>query len=231
MQRKIQIQNYMITYTLLIKNVKNINLHINQNGEIVVSCNAYVPIEKVDAFVISKMNWIIEKMKLIQKKKEIAKQTDVLLYLGKKYPVEEITSKYNGIKIEDNKCTCYIQESEDKIKIYTKFYREMANKLFPIMMQEVYAKMCVDYDLVMPTLKVRFMTSRWGSCMPRKNQITLNIQLIHYDRKFIEYVILHELAHLIQPNHSKAFYRVIEKYMPDYQNVSKNGPKIFLENE
>lgn len=44
----------------------------------------------------------------------------------------------------------------------------MANKLFPIMMQEVYAKMCVDYDLVMPTLKVRFMTSRWGSCMPRK---------------------------------------------------------------
>lgn len=70
MQRKIQIQNYMITYTLLIKNVKNINLHINQNGEIVVSCNAYVPIEKVDAFVISKMNWIIEKMKLIQKKKK-----------------------------------------------------------------------------------------------------------------------------------------------------------------
>ena len=62
--------------------------------------------------------------------------------------------------------------------------------------------------------------------MPSKNQITLNLQLIHYDEKFIEYVVLHEYAHLIQPNHSKAFYHVIEKYMPDYKKISNNGPKL-----
>ena len=57
--------------------------------------------------------------------------------------------------------------------------------------------------------------------MPKKNQITLNSQLIHYQERFIDYVVIHEYAHLIQPNHSKAFYSIIEKYMPDYKRCSK----------
>ena len=74
-----------------------------------------------------------------------------------------------------------------------------------------------DYINNETALKILKMTSRWGSCMPKKNQITLNSQLIHYQERFIDYVVIHEYAHLIQPNHSKAFYSIIEKYMPDYK--------------
>ena len=69
----------------------------------------------------------------------------------------------------------------------------------------------------MPTIKIREMKSRWGSCIPAKQQITLNKRLIHYPVEFIEYVVLHEFVHLIQPNHSKAFYHIIEYHMPDYK--------------
>ncbi len=65
------------------------------------------------------------------------------------------------------------------------------------------------------------MKSRWGSCIPAKQQITLNQNLIHYPIEFAEYVILHELVHFIQPNHSKAFYQIIEYYMPDYKERIK----------
>ena len=103
----------------------------------------------------------------------------------------------------------------------------MTQKILSQKMKSVYEIMNLDYGISEPTLKIRKMTSRWGSCTPKKNQITLNSQLIHYNERFIDYVVIHEYAHLIQPNHSKAFYAIIEKYMPDYKEVSKNGPKLF----
>lgn len=226
MQRKIKIDNVEIVYTLIIKNVKNVNMHITQKGEIVVSCNAYVPLNKVDEFVASKCRWIIEKVKAVQKRQSILLNDERFLFLGKSYPIKTVLSKTSGVRLNENECIIYKKENDDESKILLKYEKEMTQKLFRYKMKEVYEKMAKDYHIKEPILKIRSMTSRWGSCMPKKNQITLNSQLIHYDERFIEYVILHEYAHLIQPNHSKAFYAVIEKYMPDYKIVSRNGPKL-----
>ena len=228
MQRIVQISNYQIRYTLLIKNVKNVNMRIEKSGEIVVTCNSYIPIEKVDAFVISKFEWIIKNVEQVKRKKKLLESNQFYLYLGKKYLIEIIDSNHSGAKFLDNKLIVYKTENEDIEKIIQKFEKDISSKYFKKIMREVYEKMVLDYPISEPVLKIRNMTSRWGSCMPSKNQITLNLQLIHYDEKFIEYVVLHEYAHLIQPNHSKAFYHVIEKYMPDYKKISDNGPKLMV---
>ena len=65
------------------------------------------------------------------------------------------------------------------------------------------------------------MKSRWGVCFPNKHSITLSTRLIHYPVECFEYVLLHEYAHFLVPNHSKEFYEVIEKYMPDYKERIK----------
>ena len=218
--------NYKIRYTLLIKNVKNVNMRIEKSGEIVVTCNSYIPVEKVDAFVISKFEWIIKNVEQVKRKKKLLESDQFYLYLGKKYLIEIIDSNHSGAKFLDNKLIVYKTDHDDIEKIIQKFEKEISSKYFKKIMKEVYEKMALDYPITEPSLKIRNMTSRWGSCMPSKNQITLNLQLIHYDEKFIEYVVLHEYAHLIQPNHSKAFYHVIEKYMPDYKKISNNGPKL-----
>ena len=225
MQRIIQVQNVRIRYTLIIKNVKNINMHIEKTGEIVVSCNRYVPVEKVDAFVGSKCQWIVDKVNEVHRKKKILDNPERYLYLGKSYPIEIIESYTSGIKIT-NKCIIYKKENDDISELIKKFEKEETKRLFKNKMIEVYEKMSNDYDIQLPSLKIRNMTTRWGSCIPSKNQITLNHQLIHYDESFLEYVVIHEYAHLIQPNHSKAFYRIIEKYMPNYKQISDNGPKL-----
>lgn len=226
MQRIVQISNYQIRYTLLIKNVKNVNMRIEKSGEIVVTCNSYIPVEKVDAFVISKFEWIIKNVEQVKRKKKLLESDQFYLYLGKKYLIEIIDSNHSGAKFLDNKLIVYKTDHDDIEKIIQKFEKEISSKHFKKIMKEVYEKMALDYPITEPSLKIRNMTSRWGSCMPSKNQITLNLQLIHYDEKFIEYVVLHEFAHLIQPNHSKAFYHVIEKYMPDYKKISNNGSKL-----
>lgn len=226
MQRIVQVSNYKIKYTLIIKQVKNVNLRIEKNGEIIVTCNPYVPIEKVDAFVMDKCKWIVERLNEITRHKQLLEDETYYLYLGKRYMIEVVESSYSGVKIEPQKLIVYKRESDDVKKILENYEREMATRLFRKMMSEVYEKMSMDYSIKLPTLKIRNMKSRWGSCMPSKNVITLNLQLIHYDTRFIEYVIIHEYAHLIQPNHSKAFYRVIEKYMPDYKKVMNDGSKL-----
>ena len=227
MLRKIKVNNLEIPYTLIIKNVKNINLHITRKGEIVVSCNAYVPLKKVDEFVGMKCQWIFEKIAMIQRQQKILQDDQRFLFLGKSYPIKTVLSRTNGVRLSEGICIIYKKENEDELKILAKYEKEMTQKILSQKMKLVYEIMNLDYGISEPTLKIRKMTSRWGSCTPKKNQITLNSQLIHYNERFIDYVVIHEYAHLIQPNHSKAFYAIIEKYMPDYKEVSKNGPKLF----
>ena len=69
----------------------------------------------------------------------------------------------------------------------------------------------------MPVLKTRTIKTRWGTCIAKKGIITLNKRLIEAPLNCIEYVITHELCHLIHPNHSKAFYEMLTVFMPDWK--------------
>lgn len=73
------------------------------------------------------------------------------------------------------------------------------------------------YNLKFPTLKIRTMKTRWGSCTPAHNSVTLNRNLLAYPRETIKYVAVHELCHMIHPNHSKDFYDLLEKILPDWK--------------
>ena len=75
-----------------------------------------------------------------------------------------------------------------------------------------------DYNIERPEIYVRNMTTRWGSCIPSKKRIGLNLQLIKADERCIEQVILHELIHFIHPNHSKNFYFILTQIMPDWKD-------------
>ena len=65
------------------------------------------------------------------------------------------------------------------------------------------------------------MTSRWGVCNVKSKTVTLNLELIKYDLKYLDYVIVHELSHLIYANHSKDFWNVVSKYVPNYKKIRK----------
>lgn len=91
--------------------------------------------------------------------------------------------------------------------------REMRESVPPLM------EYWVDrMGLEMPKLTLRRMTTRWGTCNKVKRHVTLNLELGRRDPELLEYVIVHELAHLIVPNHSKHFYAVMDMYLPGWQD-------------
>ena len=77
------------------------------------------------------------------------------------------------------------------------------------------------YHLKKPKITIRTMTSRWGSCTPAKCKITINKNLIYPPQKCLEYIVLHELAHLIEANHSERFYAIIAEIMPNWKERRK----------
>ena len=72
-----------------------------------------------------------------------------------------------------------------------------------------------------PDLKIRKMSTRWGVCNTKLKTVTLNLELIKRDTKYLDYVIVHELSHLIHANHSREFWALVEENMPQYKKYRK----------
>ena len=107
-----------------------------------------------------------------------------------------------------------IDDTKLKESIVEDFYKIKAEDHFKKVINK-YKHLYVD-DVV---FKIRKMKTRWGSCNPAKKYINLNQELIKKSKKAIEYVVLHEIAHLKHYNHDNGFYNYLSAYMPDWKDV------------
>ena len=142
------------------------------------------------------------------KKKE---NNDGFFYLGKRYDVVYVDS--NDIIFGEEKV--FINKNLD----IDKWYKRQAKRYFLERFYLMYSKF--SKKVPYPDLKIRKMTSRWGVCNTRLKTITLNLELIKRDTKYLDYVIIHELSHLVHPDHSAGFWRLVGENCPDYKKIVK----------
>ncbi|MFW6016452.1 MAG: M48 family metallopeptidase, partial [bacterium] len=100
------------------------------------------------------------------------------------------------------------------------WYLKKAEEVFLEIFERLYEKIYPSRK-IKPKISIKKMKTRWGSCNKKLNRINLNLKLIHQPLVCIEYVITHELIHLMHPNHSKKFYNMLEVVMPDYKSKKK----------
>lgn len=224
--RQIHCGNRVIEYHLTRKNVKNINLRIKVDGRILVSANSTVPENYIDNIVRQKSEYIV---RMLNKNDETRKHS------------QEIPRKYvsgEGYEVLGKSLRLIVREGleekvlSDGVYIYLtvkdmtdfrkkellmgKWISEYRRKIFKEIIDNAY-KIFQKYDVPYPQLKTRYMISKWGTCQPQQKVITLNSKLIEKPKSCIEYVVLHEFAHFIYPNHSKEFYGFITMLMPDWK--------------
>ena len=105
-------------------------------------------------------------------------------------------------------------------RMWLNFWKRMGQNFMEELAQQVYSEFQqAGYTVPTPTLRLRYMTSRWGSCMPLKEIITMNTRLLLGPTEFAHYVMVHEFAHFIEPNHSSRFYKVMSDMLPNWQQV------------
>ena len=130
-------------------------------------------------------------------------------YLGKSYNVV-FDNRVTTINIEDGTIICHDEEALNK------FYLEECNRVFA---EEIeICKKCFN-SLPEFSFKIRKMRTRWGVCNVKTKTVTLNSLLLKYEIDKLDYVIIHELSHLIYANHSKDFWNLVSKYCPKYKEM------------
>lgn len=218
-----------IEYIHKVKKVKNINLRVKHDGTVYVSSSPKVSVEFIQNFVASKGEFIQEalaKFEGFQKKTSSIRPGEELYLLGKKVPIHRIQSEKNDARFDPQTEALYLMikspaAAQDLEKLQEDWVRAAAGEMYPLVLEKMYPRFA-DFNIPKPKLKIRKMKSRWGSCNYTHKVITLSLNLMAAPVECIEYVMVHELAHLVHPNHSKEFHQVVEQVMPDWKKRKKH---------
>ena len=201
------------------KDVKNITLKVRPNGEAILTAPKTASDEPIKFIIEKRAKWIAQKRtffaSFMTPQKEYVSGED-FKYLGRSYRLKVVQSKEERVKLQRGYLELFVKDKSDikrKENLIYEWYYEKARLYFFNILQEF--NKIVKQDI--KSVKIRQMKTRWGSCNPYKSYINLNIELIKKPKACIEYVVFHELAHLLYPNHSKQFYDYLTLYMPDWQ--------------
>lgn len=206
------------------KGMKSIRLRVEDDGAIRVSLPYGVPYAAAEQFVQQRAQWIEQALSRLAKKappmcaETLDDGTGVRL-LGRAYLVRRGEGAAS-ICADHSRGLLWITgagpEDESALRArFDRWWRAESLALYSALCKR-YLPFFSAYGVAMPDLSVRRMTSRWGSC-GSNGRICLNYFLLRAPMPAVEYILLHELTHLINPSHNRAFYSFIAQIMPDWK--------------
>ncbi|WP_186429474.1 M48 family metallopeptidase [Clostridium sp. BSD9I1] len=210
------------------KKIKNIYLRVTApQGKVQVSAPKNIDNEAIKKFVISKISWIKkhqDKYKYKNQPKQCIREyvSGESVYLwGRKYVLEVgYLNKNNDIKINGDKLILQVRENstvEQREKALNEWYRENIKSEIPKLLEKWQKIIGVTAE----EWGVKNMKTRWGTCNVRDKRIWLNLQLAKKPPKCLEYVVVHELVHLLEKSHNNIFVGYMDKFLPSWRAIKK----------
>jgi predicted metal-dependent hydrolase len=215
------------------KRRKTISLHIKEDGEIVVYAPYHTPKGEIEEFLKERESWIVKKISEQEKSTREAEKAFIpgekFLYLGEWYPLEigDNHHKDHPLKLSFGKFILdkdYIEEAKD---LFIQWYKREAK-------EKIVRR--IDYysnrlQLFPKGTKITSAKYRWGSCS-RDNRLSFSWRIIMAPLSIIDYILIHELVHIKEKNHSKRFWSYLESVLPEYRKprlwLKKNGHSLQL---
>lgn len=188
---------------------KTLSIRIGKQGEIIVKTPKKVSQKIILDFLEKHKTWISEKQSLFEKNSQKFEIWEKFLFFWKEFDLCELESKNdkNILIFDSEKFFTNTKNSEILKELFIKFYKKEAKKYISKKIYEI----CETLNLSFNKLKITSASFRWGSCNSKKN-INFSFRLIMAPKNSIDYVIIHELAHLSEMNHSKAFWDLVQNY-------------------
>lgn len=206
---KYEIDNEIYDVIIEKKNNKNLYIRVKEDLTILVTTN-YLTSKKQIIDILNNNQDYVRKM-IIKRKQELEK-SKYILYLGNKYDLV-FSNLFDSVEVDNNKIY-----AKDKTQ-FDKWYKKQMQIIFDERYELLYNKF--EEEIPHFRMRIREMKTRWGVCNVKSKTVTLNARLIEYPLEALDYVIVHELSHLIHFNHSKNFWNLVEKYKPDYKIIRK----------
>lgn len=206
---KYKIDNEIYNVIIEKKNNKNLYIRVKEDLNIYVSANYFVTKKQIKEVLDNNYEYL---RKMLEKRKNEVEKNNHIYYLGHCYDLV-ISNLFHEVELDNNKI--YASNS----KAFEKWYKKEIKKVFTQHLEMMYN--LFEEKISFPDLRIRIMKTRWGVCNIKTKTITLNSRLIEYNLEALDYVIIHELSHLVHFNHSKEFWKLVEKYIPNYKKIRK----------
>lgn len=205
----VSINNNKYEVVIIRKDNKNTYIRVKEDLKIYVTTNRRTSDKSIEKLINENYSNIISMVERAKRKKEKSEKS---MILGKEVDVISF-SMQDKPELYNNKF--YVKD----ISKLDKYIKDYALEVFSERLDVVYNKF---YERIpYPKIKIRKMSTRWGVCNKRDKTITLNIELIRMDVKYLDYVITHELSHFIHFDHSKEFWSLVGKYCSNYKEIRK----------
>lgn len=203
---------------------RSIAIHVEPDGRVVVDAPLQAADPDIRLAVTRRLAWIHRRMvevenrtKMLTPREYVSGET--VIYLGRRYRLKVVSSQganqvrlrggYLEVAVSDRSPETVRQELE-------MWFHARAKEFLPRRLAMMSARL--KWVKTIPPLSIRRMSRQWGSCSP-KGRISLNVALVRVPPVCIDYVLLHELAHLREHNHSLRFYRILQSHLPDWKRV------------
>ncbi|MGM0499063.1 MAG: M48 family metallopeptidase [Bacillota bacterium] len=240
---RIKLKNQEYEFKIIRSNRKTIGIIVNADQELTVRSPKKTSIRQIKSLLSKKEDWIIKKLSKLSEIKAppSAKEFisgDNFLYLGKEYRLKLITEpnlKQFKVELEKNKLLVHLpfklkdkKERKDAVRDrLISWYRSQAklkiNELINIHKRSL--------EVEPNKIVIKKQKKRWGSCSSKKN-LNFNWKIIMAPPAVIEYLVVHELVHLIHPNHAKVFWQTVAELIPNYEEQKEwlriNGRRLII---
>ncbi len=219
---EIQIGNDIITYKIIESKRKSVAIEITRDGEVLVRVPKGIREQDLNKLMKSRQRWIYVRVMAARERKPISRSYKTgrkLLFLGQEIElqVEPHPNKEFVLLKEDKLYVCILDGHEDLVpKMLEEWYRRQARKVLTELTEYYARRMC----LIVNQISIKDQRTRWGSCSAKHN-LNYNYRLVMAPKSVIEYVVIHELCHMIHMNHSKEFWHEVEKIQPEYKQYRK----------
>lgn len=222
--QQIQYGTTTIEYQLTFAQRKTLGISVHPDCSVRVVAPVGSTQEAIEAKLKQRSAWIVKQQQqferylpLLPPRQYVSGETH--LYLGKQYRLKVEEAPTPAVKLTRGRFYIYTANGKDRATISDQlegWYRTKAHTLFAEQLAACLQKVAIVGITATPELRIRTMQKRWGSCT-EAGVITLNLKLIQAPKALIDYVILHELCHLQEHNHSTAYYRLLDRVLPDWQ--------------
>lgn len=217
-----------IEFALIYNGRKTLGITVTPDMEVVVKAPANASLEKVKEKVRKKAPWIIKQKGYFLSfhpktppKKFISGESHY--FLGRQFRLKVMTGKKSSVHYKAKQLDVITPNKSKTKELVKQWYRQRAKEKFAEIAEPLIQRF-KKYKIDLKGIYIQEMTTRWGSCSP-KGRIILNPELIQAPKGCIEYVIIHELCHLVHHNHSTAFFALQTKMMPDWEKWKRRLEK------
>lgn len=213
-----------IEVTVTKKAIKNMHLYVKApDGRVELSAPKRLSEESIVRFIRSKANWIRrQKAKFSNEANDLINYSsgEAMCLWGQKYILQVTQGRRFSLCLKDAIAYLTIPEDSD-VERRKGFVNEWYKKALGTEIERSLPYWGRITGLYPSGWMIRDMTTRWGTCNVKTGKLCFNLQLIKRPRECLEYVVLHELAHLIEPSHNYKFKAILDKFMPNWRAIRK----------